>query len=132
MLTLLFVIEQAVRGMLGQLLLGGLIGDFWDHRVLKTLLGTIMTPGTLSSERSFDDLIPGCRMPEDATYQNFVASIEEIPEPDSSVLLGLSINAEHLHRVDSCQQIIAGLSELVPNVAAPVPRCTLLCMNVGV
>ena len=33
------MIEQAVRGMLGEVLLGGLIGDFWDHRVLKNSAG---------------------------------------------------------------------------------------------
>ena len=115
--------------MLGEILLGGLIDDRWDKNILKTLLEAIMVESSLSSDRSLDELIPGCRMPEEASYHSFVASIQEIPEPDHSALLGLSINADHLHRVESCQQIIACLSELVPNVTAPVSRMHTIGMH---
>ena len=115
--------------MLGEILLGGLIEDRWDNHILKTLLEAIMVESSLSSDRSLDELIPGCRMPEEASYHCFVASIQEIPEPDHSALLGLSINADHLHRVESCQQIIACLSEIVPNVTVPVSGMQTIGMH---
>ena len=105
---------KTARFMLGEIFLGGLLQDDWDKRILRTLVSGMMTQSMFSGEPQ--EFLGGFRMPEEGSHQAFVASIQEIPETDSSALLGLSCNADHLHRIESCQQMIACLSNLLPQV----------------
>jgi hypothetical protein len=99
--------------MLGEVFLGGRFNDVWDKRILKTLLERTMTEGIFGHEPY--EVVPGCRMPEENHHAAFKDAIEEMPLTDTSALLWLSSNAEHVHRLEVCQEVISQLSVLSPS-----------------
>ncbi len=110
-----------IRCVLGEVVLGPMLEDDWDKKILKTLLESTITENMFGSDAY--ELMPGCRVPvatEVNLHQSFMEAIQELPTTDSSALLGLSSSAELLRRLETCQQMITQLSSLTPQTTSPI------------
>jgi dynein heavy chain len=81
-----------LRYIIGAIMYGGHITDFWDRRVNDTYLSVLMVPDLLNQM----NLGPGFKSPDSAKfdYQAYIKYIEEKFPPESPSLYGMHQNAE--------------------------------------
>lgn len=100
---------QKVYGILENAIYGGRVDNEFDMRVLRTYMQSIFGEATISGKAPLSGLVS---VPKSGNVQDFVQSIQKVPEIDNPDIFGLPSNIDRSVQRFNSNNVILGLKGL--------------------
>ncbi|KAL0227597.1 hypothetical protein RCL1_003741 [Eukaryota sp. TZLM3-RCL] len=107
---------ESLRYLIGEVIYGGRINDFWDRKIVKTYLEEYLGD-FLFDEFQPVHLAPGFQAPHPTSYQACLKLLDSLPS-ESPDLFGLNSNSEIRYLSENTNSLFLSLLQLQPRVTS--------------